>query len=104
VTVLKNTFKSLAFYCLIYFNSISTYLPWCGFQIRRYLGTLHKKNGKPRSPTSEGFLDKTQRQQKQQFENLTILSKNGGMECSGALTLSGLRLAGCCHDVLQWQL
>ena len=24
-----------------------------------------------------------------------------GMECSGALTLGGLRLAGCCQDVLQ---
>jgi hypothetical protein len=32
------------------------------------------------------------------------LSKNGGMECGWAWTLSGLRLVGCCQDVLQWKL
>ena len=41
-------------------------------------------NSKPQSPATEGFLDKTKSSQKQQVESLTILSKNGGMECGGA--------------------
>ena len=38
--------------------------------------TLDKKNGKPRSPASVGFLDKAKSPQKQQFACLAILSKN----------------------------
>jgi hypothetical protein len=56
------------------------------------------------APKIEGFLDNLQSLQKQMITHLRILPKNGGMECSGAWTLIGLRLVGCCQDVLQWKM
>jgi len=41
-------------------------------------GELDKVNGKPRSSKTQGFLDKQQSSQKQQFASLTILSKKNG--------------------------